>query len=97
MNVETRICELFYQITMRFAAEFGAPLPKRILSIGDAEVGWGVRLNPTNADLEGVPRFSALVTWGGLPAGLLDPGGGTMVVGEAANQETFREWLAVDA
>ena len=88
-----QICEAFYLIVVRMAREYGEPLPKRLLEIGDKDRGWHVALNPTNEPVDDLQPFSASVSWNGWPAGLIDPRGGIIAAGELANEETFREWL----
>ncbi len=44
-----------------------------------------------------VPAFSAYVTFNGWPAGILDPWGGVIAAGDAANADTFREALQMAA
>ena len=52
--------------------------------------GWIARLNGTTVDREidgfKVPPFSALVECDGWPAGLIDPGGGTIAAGARINE-----------
>lgn len=36
-----------------------------------------------------VPPFTAYVEWNGWPAGFIDPRGGALAAGEAANEDTF--------
>jgi len=90
---ENSAMELFLLLTERFVKQFGAPLPKRLLSIGDPDKGWGAQLNPTNAKAGDIEPFHAVVTWNGWPAALLCPAYGEIVAGEAANTETLCQWL----
>lgn len=93
MSTETKICEAWSIAVERFAAIFGAPLPKRLLEIGDPDRGWGAKLNPTSDEIDGVGPCEIYVTWNGWPAGILDPSGGVIAAGEAANEDAFIEWL----
>ncbi len=87
------ICLLFVDVVQRFGWIHGEPLPKRVLSVGDANKGWGMELNPTNEQLDDVPPFTVTITWNGWPAGSLEASGGWICAGELANESTFREWL----
>ncbi len=88
-----RICETFVLVAERFGREHETPLPKKLLSIGDPDNGWGARLNPTSAAIDGIDPFTAHVSWNGFPAGVIDPSGGVIAAGELANEEAFRAWL----
>ena len=88
-----RICELFVRIAERFGEVHNCPLPKSVLSLGDSDTGWCVRLNPTDAESDGVPAFTAMVSHNGWPAGVVDPQGGIIAAGDVANEATFRAWL----
>lgn len=87
------ILTAFVLVAERCAQEHGAPLPKRILSLGDPDKGWGVRLNTTGEILDGVEPFSVFVTWNGWPAGMFDAGGGVVAAGAAANEAALCAWL----
>ena len=87
------ICELWYLICDLMAKRHGTPLPNEILSLGDDKNGWGVKLNATGKDSGSMTAFSAHVSWGGFPAGIVGPDGGLIAAGAAANEETFRAWL----
>lgn len=97
------ICETYFLIVERFAKIFGGPLPKRVLSIGSPDSGWGVDLNATGIDQAWPPGdptyatnfdpYTAFITWGGFPAGIVTPGGGVIAAGSAANEDTFKAWL----
>jgi len=91
-----RMAESFALIAECCARKYGSPFPQRMLYIGTPDAGWYVRLNPTNETLEGIAPFTAHVTWGGLPAGIIDAGGGIIAAGEAANEDTLCEWLELD-
>lgn len=91
-----RISEAFMALAERCGREFGTPLPKQLLRIGNPDRGWAAMLNPTDAAIDGVEPFSAHLTWGGFPAGIIDPAGGVIAAGEAANEDTFCEWLKSD-
>ena len=94
MNVtETQICALFCEITTCFSDRFGTPLPKRLLTIGNADAGWQVRLNTTKETVDGVEPYKMVVLWNGCPAGIIDAAGGIIAAGEAANEDTLMEWL----
>ena len=90
---DTQICELFVRICERFGKEFGTPLPKRVLTLGDEMHGWFVKLNPTADDFDEHLAFSAIVLWNGFPASIVEPNGGIFAAGDAATEQTFREWL----
>ena len=90
---EQRICELWFAIVQRCAEVFGQPLPKRRLELGSRNSGWGVVLNASESDEPTLPQYSVAVSWGGFPAGVIDPNGGVIAAGSVANERTFREWL----
>lgn len=54
---------------------------------------WRIELNGSNTAIEWkgrtIPPFSAIVEFNGWPAGLIDPGGGIIAAGEAANEGAF--------
>ena len=91
-----RLCESFVLLAERCGREHGVPLPKRLLEIGDPNRGWGAKLNPTGAEIDGVEPYGATLTWGGFPAGSMNAYGGVIAAGEAANENTFCEWLKSD-
>ncbi len=88
-----QINELFYDIVLKFAIIHGKPLPKCILSLGDKDTGWYLRLNTTKKEIDGTPAFSVSVDWNGWPAGIIDPGGGLLAAGDSANEQTLKKWL----
>lgn len=91
-----QISEAFLRIAERMTRVHGIPLPKRLCEVGDKDKGWHAALNPTNAMLDDIPPFSAVVHWNGFPAGIIDPRGGILAAGELANEGTFIEWLKGD-
>jgi hypothetical protein len=62
---ELRYATAFYEAVMAFARRFGEPLPKRTLEMGNADNGWGVKLNPTAEEVDKLPPFSVFVSWNG--------------------------------
>jgi hypothetical protein len=90
---EPRYATVFCEAVMAFGRRFGEPLPKRTLEMGNAEKGWGVTLNPTAEEVDALPPFSVKVSWNGWPAGIIQPGGGIIAAGEAANEDSLIEWL----
>jgi hypothetical protein len=89
-----KVCELFMCIAERIGAVHGMPIPKRILTLGNPDKGWFVRLNNTaEKDLFDLEPYQAMVEFNGFPAGIIDPNGGVLAAGDAANEDTFREWL----
>jgi hypothetical protein len=86
------VCETFLLIAERCAEVYGAPLPKRLLTLGNAE-GWRLTLNTTVEKIDRYEPVSAYVEWNEWPAGIIDPFGGCIAAGAAANLETFLEWL----
>lgn len=93
INDEIQISEAFFKAADLFGKIFGAPLPKRILELGNAECGWGIKLNPTDEKIDSVPPFELAISWYGFPAGMIGASGGVIAAGEAANEDTFMEWL----
>ena len=90
------IAVAFYEISMRCGRQFGIPLPKRLLTLGDPERGWCVRLNATGETIDGVDGFHAEVLWGGFPASIINAYGGVIAAGEAANEDALIAWLKSD-
>lgn len=84
---------LFYEASRLFGRKFGVPLPQRVLEIGDTENGWHLKLNVTKAEADGIPPFGILAKWNGWPAGIIEVGGGVMVAGDAANEDSLIEWI----
>ena len=87
------ICDMWIRISERFAAIYGEPLPKRLLSLGNDRHGWGVKLNATHETVGDIAPYVASVTWCGFAAGIISPVGGSLSYGSLANDATFREWL----
>jgi len=53
-----------------------------------------MKLNPTKEEIDNISPFTLAISWGGFPAGILDYNGGVIAAGDAANEDTFIEWLA---
>jgi len=87
------INELYYDIVLKFADVNGKPLPKRILSMGDKDKGWCLKLNPTEKEINNISAFSVYVIWNGWPAGTIDPRGGILASGDIANEKNLYKWL----
>lgn len=49
-----------------------------------------------NAEGMEVPPFSAVLTFNGWPAGIIDPSGGVIAAGAVANEDTFIEALKTE-
>lgn len=88
-----QICATWADICERCAAVYGIPLPWKVLSLGNPDRGWFVRLNAAREATDGIEPFAAHIGWNGFPAGIVDPGGGVIAAGELANEGTFLEWL----
>lgn len=67
--------EVFIEIADCFGRNFGTPLPKHLLRIGDVNHQWHITLNPTKEPIDSIQPFTAHVQWFGFPAGIIDPGG----------------------
>lgn len=91
-----QISEAWYVALDRFAEKYGTPLPKKLLQLGSADTGWGALLNVTKDEINGIPPYSVMATWGGMPAGVLGANGGTMVMGSDVNEDEFINWLDSD-
>ena len=87
------ISELFVLIAEKCGQRHGTPLPKQLVRLGDPETGWGITLNPTGDEIDGVEPYHASVTWNGWPAGIVASYGGTIAAGSAANEDNLCEWL----
>lgn len=92
MPTSIRYCEAHVLVVEHLIDKHGSPLPNRLLTLGDPEDGWGVVLNPTDTECDGIPRFHIKVTWNGFPVGIIGPCDGTMIDSEA-NEESLCEWL----
>jgi hypothetical protein len=90
------VCELFVKIAERCGEVYGCPIPQKMLHLGDPEQGWGLKFNPTNSPLDGVPPFTAIPSYNGWPAGVVDLAGGMLVAQgvEGVAEASFRFWLA---
>jgi hypothetical protein len=92
-TAELQAMDIFLAIAERCAREFGAPLPKRLLVIGDMDSGWGVKFNASLEKAEGVEPLCAAAFWNGWPAGMVSPAfGGFIAAGEAANAASLVAW-----
>lgn len=87
---------VFLRIVERMGREHCVPLPKRLLEVGNHDVGWHVVLNPTAEPIGDVDAFTARVCWNGWPAGVIDPDGGVLAAGSLANERTLLSWLESD-
>ena len=58
----------------------------------DVNEAWHVRMNGDLED-DAQPKWSALVSYHGWPAGLLSPAGGMIAAGTGANEDAFRAAL----
>lgn len=96
-NMSQPISKCFLLIAEACAREFGTPLPKRLLELGDPNCGWHVTLNPTAEKIGDIDAFNAHVKWNGWPSGILSPYNGIFAAGEAANEDTLIEWLEQQA
>lgn len=85
--------ESFYEIACACGRVYGAPIPKRLLELGDNADGWHVVFNPTDNRIGNVEPFSARVKWNGWPAGIIGPSGGILAAGDLASESTLIEWL----
>jgi len=84
---------IWYNSILKMSKIFGEPLPKELLSFGDFNSGWAMKLNATDEEIEKIPPFEVMPYWGGIPAGLLGANGGMMADGSHANEDAFLEWL----
>ena len=92
MNLD-QISEAWFLASDLFGKIYGTPLPKKVLFIGSEGHEWGMKLNPVNDTLEGMEPFSVHILWEGWPAGILVPDGGIGAAGDAANEDSFIEWV----
>lgn len=91
-----RYSEVFVAL-VSWSQSLGAKSIKDLPGCWESHVGgsgWWVAINghdvPTKNTHGGVvPPFSAWIEWNGWPAGLVGPRGGTLVVGEAANEDSL--------
>jgi hypothetical protein len=90
---QIRVPDSFAVIVTVLAETYGIPAPRRVLSLGDPEHGWGVQFNCTKEAVDSIPPYHAAVTWNGWPAGIIHAFGGGMVDGAEANESTFIEWI----
>lgn len=51
--------------------------------------GWEAAVNGHGEPIDGVPPYHARLTFNGWPAGIINPYGGIIAAGEAANEDTF--------
>ena len=82
----------FVEAVQAIDREFGHPLPKRLLEIGDAEKGWRVKLNMTNESIDNIDPQWMMLFWNGFPAGLFGMCSGGIAAGVAANEPSFIRW-----
>lgn len=50
---------------------------------------WKIKVNGHKEEIDGVPPFSVWLEWNGWPAGIINPTGGLVAAGQAANLETL--------
>lgn len=82
-----RICELA-------EAKGEAPIGNRVWA---TEFGhWRVAVNGSRETIDRIPPFEALITYRGLPAGLINPVGGTIVAGQGVNEDAFIEAIEAE-
>ena len=90
------ICEGFYALTLLAEASRTAlPLNKHD-GCWEHQIDkrWWCAINGHKEKMEcshggKVPGFSALIEFNGWPAGIVDPFGGIIAAGDAANEDTF--------
>lgn len=92
-----RVCEAFVQACETACHGNDTPLKGRVADF--TRGGWRVVINGTEADHEvalsdecmgaTVPPVHMAVFWNGWLAGILNPAGGVLAAGEAANEDTF--------
>ena len=52
---------------------------------------WEFRVNGHDEEIDGIPPYYALIVYRGLPAGLVNPFGGTIAAGQVVNEDVFIE------
>ena len=89
------ICEAFAEIAL-LADALGVRRINELEGCWEYQVDeqWRFALNGHNTphdtdDGVRVPPFSAFVEFNGWPAGIIDPAGGVLAAGDAANESTF--------
>jgi hypothetical protein len=89
------ISVVFGLIAMLTAAKSAVvPVPRGIHTV-QVNDEWEFTLNTGFIATDTLPLFHASVKFNGWPAGLVNPGGGCIAAGEAANEKTFTEALRV--
>ena len=61
----------------------------------DVDGAWKITINGKSEACDNIPPYGVLVEFNGWPAGILDPGGGVIAAGEAANEDTLIAALKV--
>ena len=81
------ISETWFELVQKFAAEFGEPLPKSPMQIGDPKHGWYARYDRTKMG-DGMYE-PVYILFNGWPAGVMDANGGVLV---GIDENQLLEW-----
>jgi hypothetical protein len=93
MRNAMQVCEAF-SLLAELAMKDGAD-KQPLAQFWERDIGrWHVSLNRENISRKNeagddVPPYTAVVTFNGWPAGMIDPRGGIIAAGAAANEDTF--------
>lgn len=93
------ISEAFVCAAEKFFRRFGKGPYDGLRTIGDTYgKGWAMIANTTPSVIDSVQPFSILIFRNGLPYGIIDPFGGTIIsVGEPGKSESeFIDWCRED-
>ncbi len=85
------ISKAFLRASELLASIHGKPLPKTLLSFGDEDSGWYIRLNNGDDDIPSNPPCTILAKCNGWPACVLSPCGG-VILGNDSESDLIK-WL----
>ena len=89
-----RISEAFLLIS-RLAEKLGVSSIKDLPGTWDhaIDADWSFRLNGHETVFDGIPAFTAAISWRGTPYGMLDPYGGIMIGHDGGAEDSLIEAL----
>lgn len=85
-----RVCTVFYAVSKLCEVLKESPIKDKVWE-HKIDDHWFIKINGHGKDMEGIPPFHMTIEYDGFPAGILSPFEGTIVAGEAVNEDAFIE------